>query len=313
MTTRDSNAPAYIGSQGLATAHTMRCATVGRYERLRNGVGRGQCPNLTESTYGHVMQQIEARRLFECKLCKRQREAEAGRFHTADGTEAFPIEGDDLKWLVRPNRYTWWVIELTGSKALGEIDLGDTSRDSGFMIPGVASRVFADEISDDMRENHPGAGWFYQLDRTSNEVPYRRMADAIDGLLLAVAEENRRLAELHAEHAQREARITAAAEPIRCLTHPSVTTDGRHGARLAIPACESGADYGVWCDDDAGFLTSFDCAVRAAGYAAELLDQDDEQVFEVKRLCRDHEDQPHDGCAACFAEGDEPAEGDGGF
>jgi hypothetical protein len=186
MTTRDSDALAYIGAQGIATAHTMRCATVGRYERLRNGVGRGQCPNLTESTYGHVMQQIEARRLFECKLCKRQRQAEAKRFRTADGTEATPIEGDHLQWLVRRSPRTWWVIGLhTRETQISEIDLNDMSHGTPWGIVATASRMLAGDIP--TGESHPGPGWYYEYGGSVSDTPYRRMGDAIAGLLLSLA------------------------------------------------------------------------------------------------------------------------------
>jgi len=90
MTTATATRTAHLSSQGRGVAHTMRCATVANYQRLRNGVGRGNCPDLTECTFDEAVQLIETRCMFECKLCKRMREAEAKRFHTADGTEADP-------------------------------------------------------------------------------------------------------------------------------------------------------------------------------------------------------------------------------
>lgn len=90
-----------------------------------------------------------------------------------------------------------------------------------------------------------------------------------------------------------------------CATHPSVLDRrGPYLSALPVPPCETGADYGVWTHDDAGFICTFDCALQAGNYAAELMAEDDEQYLEIFRQCREHENEPADGCAECSAEED---------
>jgi len=91
-----------------------------------------------------------------------------------------------------------------------------------------------------------------------------------------------------------------------CPTHPSVRDErGEFADRLPVQPCESGADYGVWTEDDGGFLCTFDCAMQAANYAAELLAEDDEQELKILRECHDHPGQREDGCEECFSEYDD--------
>lgn len=91
-----------------------------------------------------------------------------------------------------------------------------------------------------------------------------------------------------------------------CPTHPSVRDErGKFANRLPVQSCESGADYGVWTEDDGGFLCTFDCAMQAANYAAELLTEDDDQELKILRECHDHPGQPEDGCEDCFSENEE--------
>jgi hypothetical protein len=84
-----------------------------------------------------------------------------------------------------------------------------------------------------------------------------------------------------------------------CETHGVADYRGGHARRLPVPACETGVEYGTWDAFDGGFLAVFDCALEAANYAAELLDED-EQDLSVRAVCRDHEGQPADGCQDCF-------------
>jgi len=91
-----------------------------------------------------------------------------------------------------------------------------------------------------------------------------------------------------------------------CPTHPSVRDErGEFAGRLPVQLCESGADYGVWTEDDGGFLCTFDCAMQAANFAAELLAEDDEQELKILRECHDHPGQREDGCEECFSEYDD--------
>lgn len=90
-----------------------------------------------------------------------------------------------------------------------------------------------------------------------------------------------------------------------CPTHQTSDERGRFAARLPIQPCESGADYGVWDESDGGFLCTFDCAMQAANFAAEILAEDDDCEMRILRECRNHPGQPDDGCRDCFAEDDE--------
>jgi hypothetical protein len=182
VTTATATRTAHLSSQGRGVAHTMRCATVAKYQRLRNGVGRGNCPDLTECTFDEAVQLIETRCMFECKLCKRMREAEAKRFHTADGVEAFPVKGEPDMWLVRVSRSVWWVIERTHRNAsIEDIDLNDYSKNAPWMVSASVTRTFAAE----------GAilpGWYTQVGTNSGSWPYRRMQDAIKDMLAEIAQ-----------------------------------------------------------------------------------------------------------------------------
>lgn len=90
-----------------------------------------------------------------------------------------------------------------------------------------------------------------------------------------------------------------------CQTHTRVRDErGVFANRLPVQPCESGADYGVWTEDDGGFLCTFDCAMQAANYAAELLAEDDDQELKILRECHDHPGQREDGCEDCFGEDD---------
>lgn len=172
---------AYFSSQGRGVGHTMRCATVGRYEKLRNGVGKGQCPNLCEATYDEVMRMIESRGVGECRLCRVMRlKAEAER-RTADGTLAMPVEGEAGMWLVRVSRSTWWVIETT-RKGVGieDINLNDYSKNAPWMASASVTRTYA-------AEGGAMPGWYTQVGTNPGCEPYRRMQDAIKDMLAEIA------------------------------------------------------------------------------------------------------------------------------
>ncbi len=82
---------------------------------------------------------------------------------------------------------------------------------------------------------------------------------------------------------------------------------GRHQYKTlraaSIPVCAEGERYGVWDDNDAGFLHIVDCAQDAVTWAAEQMDDEPDYELEVKAVCPDHEDQPGYNCESCNAEG----------
>jgi hypothetical protein len=95
-------------------------------------------------------------------------------------------------------------------------------------------------------------------------------------------------------------------EPAACPAHH--VTDIRHGraAEVKIPACEPGTTYGAWSEGAGGFVCASDCATDAGNYAAnelrELAKEDDTDTLKILAVCRDHEEQPADGCEECFTE-----------
>ncbi len=70
-----------------------------------------------------------------------------------------------------------------------------------------------------------------------------------------------------------------------------------------IPLCESGSRYGVWDNNDAGFVHVEDCAQSAANWAGEQLYADSDSDLKVMAVCPDHEEQPANGCEDCNGDG----------
>lgn len=95
---------------------------------------------------------------------------------------------------------------------------------------------------------------------------------------------------------------TVLATKTTCTSHQSVADQrGSHTGELPVPHCESGITYGVWDDLDGGFTHAVDCAMEAANWAAEVLDEDPDNEFIIKAVCRSHEDQPAASCTICLA------------
>lgn len=69
----------------------------------------------------------------------------------------------------------------------------------------------------------------------------------------------------------------------------------------SIPVCAEGATYGVWDDNDAGFVHAEDCAQDAVTWAAEQMDDEPDYELEILAVCREHTDQPANGCEECDA------------
>jgi hypothetical protein len=94
-----------------------------------------------------------------------------------------------------------------------------------------------------------------------------------------------------------------------CARHGIEDRRGGQAIELGtIPTCESGVIYGAWSEGGGGFVYSgVDCATDAANWAADELRQlandDDTDKFEILAICRDHEDQPANGCEECATEG----------
>jgi hypothetical protein len=88
-----------------------------------------------------------------------------------------------------------------------------------------------------------------------------------------------------------------------CPSHAVTDQRGAHAEALPIPCCAAGTTYGVWDDYADGFTFAVDCAMEAANWAAEQLDEDPDGEMSVKAVCREHEEQPADSCEDCYGEG----------
>lgn len=98
-----------------------------------------------------------------------------------------------------------------------------------------------------------------------------------------------------------------------CPAHHVVDKRGDRAAELgAIPACEPGVTYGAWSEGAGGFVYSgADCATDAANWAADelrrLAKDDDTDTIQILAICREHEEQPANGCEECAEEPEEDA------
>jgi hypothetical protein len=93
---------------------------------------------------------------------------------------------------------------------------------------------------------------------------------------------------------------------VGCLSHHIADNRGQHADTLPVPACVSGTEYGIWSESDGGFIHLRDCALQAANDAAEILREDsDADEFRIIAACRNHPEQPANGCEDCHAETDE--------
>jgi hypothetical protein len=100
---------------------------------------------------------------------------------------------------------------------------------------------------------------------------------------------------------EEKATVTEAATT-PCPTHKVADERGTHAEALPVPRCEPDTTYGVWDELAGGFTFAVDCAMDAANWAAEQLDEDPDGEMTIKTVCREHEDQPADGCEDCFAD-----------
>jgi hypothetical protein len=90
--------------------------------------------------------------------------------------------------------------------------------------------------------------------------------------------------------------------PPGCAAHAIADNRGAHTEAFPVPRCEGGITYGVWDELAGGFTFVDDCAMEAANWAAEQLDEDPDGEMHVKAVCRDHAEQPADSCEDCFAD-----------
>lgn len=98
-------------------------------------------------------------------------------------------------------------------------------------------------------------------------------------------------------------RLNAAEIPAACPNHPAVADErGVHAEALPVPRCQDGPGYGVWDEGDGGFTYAVDCAMEAANWAAEQLNEDPDGEMTIKAVCREHREQPADSCMDCFAD-----------
>lgn len=99
---------------------------------------------------------------------------------------------------------------------------------------------------------------------------------------------------------------TMTAAPAVCSSHSGVAdTRGVHTQALPVVHCQDGTEYGVWDENDGGFTHVVDCAMEAANWAAEQLDDDPDGEMVIKAVCREHREQPADSCEPCDAEPDD--------
>ena len=87
-----------------------------------------------------------------------------------------------------------------------------------------------------------------------------------------------------------------------CRHHAVADGRGTHAETLPVPTCQSGTTYGVWAESAGGFIFVVDCAMDAANYAAEQLNEEPDEELSVMAVCREHEEQPADSCEDCHAE-----------
>jgi len=86
-----------------------------------------------------------------------------------------------------------------------------------------------------------------------------------------------------------------------CVTHGIPDQRGPHADVLPVPACEGGVTYGVWDDFAGGFTYVEDCAMDVGNWAAREVDRIVGGMT-VMAVCRDHEEQPANGCEDCVAD-----------
>lgn len=109
---------------------------------------------------------------------------------------------------------------------------------------------------------------------------------------------------------RRPTAVTSVARTACPAHHVGDKRGGRAIELGTIPTCEPGITYGAWSEGAGGFVYSgVDCATEAANWAADelrtLAKDDDTDKFEILAICREHNEQPANGCEDCNAEGDE--------
>ena len=88
-----------------------------------------------------------------------------------------------------------------------------------------------------------------------------------------------------------------------CKGHEGVTDRrGVHAAELVVPPCDYiNATYGGWSRNEGGFVFVADCALEVANTVAEQLDEEPDDVWQILRICPDHEEEPAETCGPCAA------------
>ncbi|WP_330335675.1 hypothetical protein OHS33_39240 (plasmid) [Streptomyces sp. NBC_00536] len=92
-----------------------------------------------------------------------------------------------------------------------------------------------------------------------------------------------------------------------CPVHRVRDLRGAHATALPLPRCEGATQFGVWDENDAGFVYAGDCATEAGNWAAEILVEALDAEMRVTALCSEHPEQLADGCEDCYRDDDEPS------
>lgn len=87
-----------------------------------------------------------------------------------------------------------------------------------------------------------------------------------------------------------------------CAQHRVPDERGHRAAALPLPDCSGRTEYGVWDDNDGGFVFAADCATESGNWAATLLAEDPDAELTVREVCAEHPEQPAAVCEDCFAD-----------
>lgn len=101
-----------------------------------------------------------------------------------------------------------------------------------------------------------------------------------------------------------EPQETTVTDTAKCSNHRVADERGEFTGELPVPTCQAGVTYGIWNENDGGFVHTRDCALHAANDAAEFLTEDPESDLRILAVCREHQEQPADTCEDCSADED---------
>lgn len=87
-----------------------------------------------------------------------------------------------------------------------------------------------------------------------------------------------------------------------CPAHGVKDERGKHACALVLPKCGGGERYGVWDEGAGGFTLVVDCAMQAANWAAEQLNEDPDGELSIVTECRYHQEQIAGQCEICDQE-----------